>query len=80
MKKIDHFKNTILQNFDPKRFDYSRKLIFFKLPLGTNRLKSKRQERAENNGEIRKQKMSGNVKEFENRSFVASLCTLSNLN
>ena len=35
---MDHFKNTILQNFDPKRFDYFLKLFFFKLPLGTNRL------------------------------------------
>ena len=22
---MDHFKNTILQNFDPKRFDYTAK-------------------------------------------------------
>jgi len=27
--KNDHFKNTILQNFDPNRFDYSLKLFFF---------------------------------------------------
>jgi len=33
------FKNTILQNFDSKRFDYSLKLFFFILPLGTNRLR-----------------------------------------
>jgi len=27
-KKLDHFKNTILRNFDPKRFDYFLKLFF----------------------------------------------------
>jgi len=44
IKKNDHFKNTIFQNFDPKRFDYSLKLFFFfKLPLGTNRLGKRHQ-------------------------------------
>jgi len=41
---LDHCKNTILQNFDAKRFDYFLKLIFFKLPLGKKRLRGNPEE------------------------------------